>query len=158
MQEHAHDEKPKKFWKDYYQKENEFDSWEAEHEMSKAEGFEKLENAAKYTKKGADWAVWVGKYTVPGKKNEVSDAYEVASEFTESAADGKTGQGLGKAGIKIGEKIVEHYTWHTLEHTLGHESDAGKFVQYINQEGEPPTHISIESLNEVAVDATKRQD
>ncbi len=152
-QEHEHDE-TKKFWKDYYKDRNEFDSWEAEHELSKAEGFEKLENAAVYTKKGADWAIWLGKYTVPGGRT-VSDAYEVTSEFVESAADGKTGQGLGKAGIKIGEKLVEHYTWHKLEHTLGHESDAGKFVHYINQEGEPPTHVSIESINDVMVDATK---
>lgn len=153
IQEHAHDE-TKKFWKDYYTEENEFNSWTAEHEISKAEGFEKLEHAAEYTKKGADWAIWVGKYTVPGGR-QVADAYEVTQEFVESAADGKTGQGLTKAGIKIGEKLVEHYTWHTLEHSLGHESDAGKFVHYINEEGEPPEHVSIESLNDVAVDATK---
>ena len=44
---------------------------------------------------------------------------------------------------------------HKLEHTLGHESDAGKFVHYINEEGEPPNHVSIESINDVAVDMTK---
>ncbi len=152
-QEHMHDE-TKKFWKDYYTDENEFNSWTAEHEISKAEGYEKLMHAAEYTKKTADWAIWVGKYTVPGGRT-VADAYEVTSEFAEGAADGGLKEGLEKGGIKVGEKLLEHAMWHGLEHKLGHESDAGKFVHYINQEGEPPTHVSIESLNEVAVDATK---
>ena len=45
---------------------------------------------------------------------------------------------------------MEHVGMHQLEHTLGHESDAGKFVHYINEEGEP-----AHNLNDFAVDATK---
>ncbi len=147
QQEHLHDE-TKKFWKDYYKDENEFNSWEAEHEISKAEGFEKLEHAAEYTKKGADWAIWVGKYTVPGGRT-VADAYEATSEFAEGAAEGGFKQGLEKGGIKVGEKLLEHAMWHGLEHTLGHESDAGKFVHYINEEDH------VHNLNDFAVEATK---
>ena len=61
-----------------------------------------------YTKKGVDWAMWIGKFTVPGGKY-VADTYEVSSEFVESAADGKPGQGVEKALIKVGEKLGEEY-------------------------------------------------
>ena len=153
-QEHMHDE-TKKFWKDYYTDENEFNSWTAEHEITKAEGYDKLMETAEYTKSGCDWFIWGAKYFAGPAGKKIADAYEATSEFAESAADGKPGEGIAKAGIKIGEKLVEHVTMHTLEHTLGHESDVGKFVHYVNAEGEPPEHISLESLNEVAVDMTK---
>ena len=44
FQDHLHDE-TNQFWKKYHEDENEFNSWEAEHELSKSEGFEKLMNA-----------------------------------------------------------------------------------------------------------------
>jgi len=130
--EAAHDD-TKKFWKDYYTQENEFNSWEAEHEIQKAEGYEKLEKVAEITKKGADTLIFIGKYTVPGGR-QVADIYEVTTEIAEGAADGKPGEGLAKGTIKAGEKILEHVIFHKLEHALGHESDAGKIVHYLNSE------------------------
>ena len=85
IRDHAQDD-TKKFYKDFYEQENEFNSWEAEHELKNAENMETLEHAAEYTKKGADWAIWIGKYTVPGGK-QVADAYEVASNFAEGASE-----------------------------------------------------------------------
>jgi hypothetical protein len=153
-EEHMHDE-TKKFWKDYYTDENEFNSWTAEHEITKAEGYDKLMETAEYTKSGCDKFIYVAQYFAGPAGKKIADAYDATSEFAESAADGKPGEGIAKAGIKVGEEILEHVGMHTLEHTLGHDSDLGKFVHYVNEEGEPPEHISLESLNEVAVDMTK---
>jgi len=134
IRDHAQDE-TKKFYNDFYKQENEFNSWEAEHELKNAENMETLEHYAETTKKGADWAIWVGKYTVPGGR-QVSDGYEVLSDFAEGTSEGGLVKGLEKGGIKLGEKYIEHKGMHQLEHSL-HGTDAGEFVHYINEEAPP---------------------
>lgn len=148
-QPYSPSDQTKNFWKGFLEQEQDFNSWQASHELKKAEGFGTLEKIAKGFKTTVDWTIWVGKYTVPGGRT-VSDVYDVASEFAGSAADGKTGEGLAKGGIKTGQKMLKKALWKGLENKFGGESGAGQFIRYMNQDNGPAT-----TFGQFVEDATK---